>query len=96
MRKAPPFRRQNERAPTIGDVTSEHGIADRSEQPSRATVRQAVTVAVTLAVLTALAVITFSFGTATASQSIDGCTATSSQWLDVQPSPTGCLPSEGS
>ena len=82
MRNAPRYRRQNEWAPTIGAVTSEHAIADRSEQPSRATVRQAVTVAVTLAVLTALAVITFSFGTATASQSIDGTSATTSQWLE--------------
>lgn len=72
---------------------SEPGIADRSEQPSRDTGRQAMMVAVTLGVLAALVIITLSFGTATASQSIDGCTATSSQWLDVRPVPGGCLPS---
>ncbi|HEV2811290.1 MAG TPA: hypothetical protein VGV93_12950 [Acidimicrobiales bacterium] len=66
-------------SPTTGDASEE---AVRHDARQRSATRQAWIVVVTLAVITTLFIVQFAFSTATDVQTVDGRTATSSQYAD--------------
>ncbi len=65
-------------------AVNEPGMAGHSNESPRLTTRKAVIAVVTLIVLAALLILNFAFSTSNTPQSINGRTATSSQYLDRQ------------
>ncbi len=63
--------------PSVDDPS----VGDRSERGDAATMRQAWAVVVAITLIAALIIIDFAFSTANPSSSIDGNTATSSQYI---------------
>lgn len=59
-------------------------MAARGEESSRVTRRQAITVVLALLVIAALIIIDLAFSTANTPFSVNGRTATSSQFIDVE------------
>jgi beta-lactamase regulating signal transducer with metallopeptidase domain len=62
-------------------TSSDDDTVRRGEQ-QRATTRQAWTVVLVITLIAALAIAQFAFSTANDNQSVDGSTATSSQYVD--------------
>ncbi len=60
---------------------AEPSVGDRSERSDKVTVRQAWAVVLAITAIAALVIIEFAFTTANPSSSIDGTTATSSQYI---------------
>lgn len=63
--------------PTVDDA----GLGERSSEPRPETTRKAVIFVVTLVVLAALLIVNFAFSTSNTPASVNGRTATSSQYL---------------
>ncbi len=64
------------------EVTTESAVGDRSGRPDRAVTRQAIIMVLVLTVIATLIIIEFAFTTANDVSSIDGRTATSSQYIN--------------
>ncbi|MBW3610646.1 MAG: hypothetical protein KY438_03840 [Actinobacteria bacterium] len=63
------------------EATTESPVGDRSGRPDRATTRQAIIVVLVITAIAALIIIELAFTTANDSSSINGRTATSSQYF---------------
>ena len=62
---------------------SDEGIAERSDESSRVTRRQGLTVVLAIAVIAALILVDLAFSTDNTNFSINGRSATSSQFIDT-------------
>lgn len=62
--------------------TPEPSVAERSEEPASATVRQAVAVVAVLTLIAVALIINLAFSTANTPSSVDGRTATTSQHVN--------------
>jgi hypothetical protein len=63
-------------------ATTEPPVGDRSGRDDRATARQALAVVLVLTLIATLVILDFAFSTANESSSINGRTATSSQYIN--------------